>query len=672
MEVTKLLTPPQEETTTPNVVAKTTKIKALIDISVDTKKTSKKLRTIFEKGVYQKKTQLSVLARYKRRLDSIEKQEESKQKRTLFKKLSPKNALPQFKSNFFSGQSDVFNNLAQLAAFKAFLNFGKGDIFTGLGQSLLAGGLLLGPVMLGGAAKGFFGKGQKIPREYGNTYGYRKFLNTRGAQKIDLSGAQKDIRERYARRYGERAANKKFAGEAVESGARTATKGAKAAKAFGRFGAALIPGVGAAVGAADAAFRAQAGDQTGSAIAGTAAALDAAAAASAVTGIGLPLAGLLSVASFALDATNLIRDLSGISSREEEKNKLVKPQQTKIEERLKEETKKQKQQTQSTGSSLSFKGALLSYQKAIKKFEEFSNLFQSSLFQTNDMEEGGNPSSQQPSEVQTYDGPLSGDSFWPLPGGSLTSGGGMYGAERNYGGHSGQDIGGLAPGSPVVAWKTGKITVSPGLEGPDNIITIDHGGGVRSVYKHVVASGVNTGDVVYGGQQIATLLAGREAVRGRKWDTHLHFEVWRNNSHVNPGQYLGASQKIPGPVAKERAKQKHDESSARASGQPSATPQSPTPSATPQPPRARPSTREQLERSGIRYDPGSQLQSSNVDPIKRDPIASTINTPMTTSITVPFPLPPQPQQMAMGSSPQIPLNNARNNLERSIMYKAFS
>ena len=61
MEVTKLLNLPKEEpTTTPTIVAKTTKIKSLIAISADTKKTSKKLRIIFEKGVYQKKTQLSV------------------------------------------------------------------------------------------------------------------------------------------------------------------------------------------------------------------------------------------------------------------------------------------------------------------------------------------------------------------------------------------------------------------------------------------------------------------------------------------------------------------------------------------------------------------------------------------------------------------------------------
>ena len=662
MEVTKLLNLPKEEpTTTPTIVAKTTKIKSLIAISVDTKKTSKKLRTIFEKGVYQKKTQLSVLTRYKKRLDSIEKQEESKQKKTLRKKLSPKNALPEFKSNFFSGQDDVFNNLAQLAAFKAFLNFGKGDIFTGLGQSLLAGGLLLGPAMLGGAAKGFFGRTPKPQRGF------------------DVTGRRVStpVQQRYLSRYGEGAFKNRFGKDALKSAtqgaevAQTATKGAKVGKAFGKFGAALIPGVGAAVGAADAALRAQSGDQTGSAIAGTAAALDAAAAVSAATGIGLPVAGLLSIASFALDATNLIRDLSGTSSKEEEKNKLVQPQQTKIEERLKEETQKQKNQTQPSGSSLSFKGALLSYQKAIKKFEEFSNLFKLPLSQTN---EGGGTPPTSPGAGETYDGPISGDQFFPLPGGILSTAavgyaGGEYGAERNYGGHSGQDIGGLGPGSSVVAWKTGKIRYSGSVESGDTILTIDHGGGLQSVYKHVVPT-VPAGTVVYGGQQIATLF------NAKAYAPHLHFEVWKGGSHKNPMTEIQSSQRIPSPLSSQKAMQQH-ESSVRASGQPAASPRpaganpEPTPvTPTPQP-RSRPSTLQQLQDLGIPVQSGTQIQSSNVDPIKRNPIVSAINTPMTTSITVPFPLPPQTQQMAMGASPQMPLNNEKS-LERSIMYKAFS
>jgi len=652
MEVTKLLNLPKEEpTTTPTIVAKTTKIKSLIAISADTKKTSKKLRTIFEKGVYQKKTQLSVLTRYKKRLDSIEKQEESKQKKTLRKKLSPKNALPEFKSNFFSGQDDVFNNLAQLAAFKAFLNFGKGDIFTGLGQSLLAGGLLLGPAMLGGAAKGFFGKNQKIPRNYGNNLGWERAKQGRYGDKGGYAGAEKDIRERYTRRYGERAANKKFAGEAVE----TATKGAKVGKAFGRFGAALIPGVGAAVGVADAALRSQSGDQTGSAIAGTAAALDAAAAASAVTGIGLPVAGLLSVASFALDATNLIRDLSGASSREEEKNKLVQPQQTKIEDRLKEETQKQKEQTRASSSTLSFKTTLISYEKALIKFDEFVKGFNGTMgmneqqvretaARIEDLGGGSTPISAAGYEFtneSSFSQYLTGDPN--APGGAYDA---SHGTVSNYHDH-------LAFKDAATAKRAYDFLQSKGL----------------TVTELGVTEGHSPGSAHYSGRAFD--------VPGRQWGGSP-------GSPIGQREYAGSA-KVRAfmndfyNLERQRSRGPDAVPTPRPSGtpqppRPSGTPQPPRPSGTPQPPRpvqSRPSTLQQLQDLGIPVQSGTQIQSSNVDPIKRNPIVSAINSPMTRSITVPFPLPPQTQQMAMGASPQMPLNNEKS-LERSIMYKAFS
>ena len=91
--------------------------------------------------------------------------------------------------------------------------------------------------------------------------------------------------------------------------------------ALGRFGKSIIPGAGAVLGALDSAERAKGGDNTGAWISGTSAALDGYAAASAATGLGLPLAGLMSIASFGLDVTNLVRDLTGMSDAEKEKNK---------------------------------------------------------------------------------------------------------------------------------------------------------------------------------------------------------------------------------------------------------------------------------------------------------------------------------------------------------------
>ena len=530
----------------PRVIAKITKIHNLIEVSTEAKKTTIALRKTFEKGVYQRKTQLSVLSRYKKRIDTIQNDEDKKyQKQT--KKKPKKTKLPKFAGSFFAKGSadDPLKAISTLAAFNSIEKLLKGDLLGALSPGLVAAAALLGPGLLGMAGNALFNRGPKATRTYGGTLGYERAGKGRYTAKGEYQGVQKDIRERYARRFGQRAANKKFikTPSGFELASVDGTKGGRIAKSFGKFGAAIIPGVGAIVGAADATLRAQAGDETGAAIAGTGAALDATAAGLAASGIGLPIAGLLSIASFALDLTNLTRDLLGHSAKEEDKNK--------NKDKLKKQTETQKALVNKEKSNLTFAKTLVSYEKALDKFEKFSLSFTS---QSSFSDEGGGVKSPPPpGAAETYNGPISGDQFYPLPGGTLSTrsvgfAGGEYGAQRNYGGHSGQDIGGLPVGSPVVAWKTGKIRYSGSVEAGDTILTIDHGGGVQSVYKHVVPT-VPSGTVVYGGQQIATLFA------ARAYAEHLHFEVWKNGSHKNPMSEIESSQKIPAPLSAEKAKE---------------------------------------------------------------------------------------------------------------------
>lgn len=354
MEAQKLLEAPKAK---PKIVARISKVNNLVEVSTQARKSSLALRKTFEKGIYQRKTQLSVLNRYKKRIDTINKEQDKKfEKKT--KEKPKKIKIPKFTGSFFTKGSsdDPLKAIGALAAFNSLEKLLEGDLLGALSPGMVAAGALLGPGLLGlvgGAAEGFFTRGPKPGRDYGNNLGWERAKRGRYGDRGGHAGAQKDIRERYSRRYGERSANKKFA----------TTGSARASKAFAKFGSALIPGVGAVVGAADAAMRAQAGDQFGAGIAGAGAALDAAAAASAATGIGLPIAGLLSIASFALDATNLIRDLTGMSASEEEKTK-----------RLKEQTKKEKELSEAKGD-LTFSKTLVSYEKALVKFDEFSKGF---------------------------------------------------------------------------------------------------------------------------------------------------------------------------------------------------------------------------------------------------------------------------------------------------------
>jgi len=363
MEAQKLLEAPKAK---PKIVARVSKVNNLVSVSTEARKTSLALRKTFEKGVYQRKTQLSVLNRYKRRIDAINKEQDKKfEKKTREK--PKKIQIPKFKGSFFTKGSadDPLKAIGALAAFNSLEKLLEGDLLGALSPGMVAAGALLGPGLLGlvgGAAEGFFTRGPKPGRGFDST-GRR------------VSGS---AQKRYLSRYGDKAFKNRFGKDALKSAqqgvdaGQTTLKGARTGKAFAKFGSALIPGVGAVVGAADAAMRAQAGDQFGAGIAGTGAALDAAAAASAATGIGLPVAGLLSLASFALDATNLIRDLTGMSAAEEAKNT-----------RLKEQTKKEKQLSESKGD-LTFAKTLDSYSVALTKFEEFSKQFTKGLFMSPD------------------------------------------------------------------------------------------------------------------------------------------------------------------------------------------------------------------------------------------------------------------------------------------------
>ena len=357
MDAQKLLEAPKPQ---PKIVARVSKVNNLVKVSTEARKTSTKLRKTFEKGIYQRKTQLSVLNRYKNRLDSIQKEKDRAYQKKTKKTTKEKLKVPKFKGSFFSKSGDPLFQIAALAGLNSLEKLLEGDLLGALSPGMVAAGALMAPGLLGlagGAIEGFFGRGPKPQRGFDVT-----------GRRVSTSA-----QNRYRQRFGDKAFKNRFGKDALKRSQQTgdvvstATKGGRAARSFGRFGASIIPGVGAVVGAADAAIRASEGDVTGAAISGAGASLDSFAAVSAATGVGLPLAGLASMASFALDLTNLTRDLIGASDKEIEKN------------RLKTQTEKEKKLAEAKGN-LTFTKTLDSYSTALVKFEEFSKEFTKGLF----------------------------------------------------------------------------------------------------------------------------------------------------------------------------------------------------------------------------------------------------------------------------------------------------
>ncbi|MBQ9730139.1 MAG: M23 family metallopeptidase [Clostridia bacterium] len=113
---------------------------------------------------------------------------------------------------------------------------------------------------------------------------------------------------------------------------------------------------------------------------------------------------------------------------------------------------------------------------------------------------------------------------------------------NNYYEHVGVDFV-AEEGTQVLASQEGtveSIYTSDLLSGTE--ITVDHGNGVKSVYRFVNAvEGLKAGDSVARGQVIATV---SEATGDEYKDgSHLHFEILVNGENVDPNGYLTLEEK---------------------------------------------------------------------------------------------------------------------------------
>lgn len=137
----------------------------------------------------------------------------------------------------------------------------------------------------------------------------------------------------------------------------------------------------------------------------------------------------------------------------------------------------------------------------------------------------------------SHDGDHHGPFGWPLPG--------HYAISSEYGlrtdpftgqqaGHNGLDI--PAPeGTPIAAAQTGTVITAGWVEGFGNCIIINHGGGLWTLYGHLVNGGI----LVSVGQQVNKGdIIGKVGTTGRSTGPHLHFGVYMNGATVNPHNYL--------------------------------------------------------------------------------------------------------------------------------------
>lgn len=134
--------------------------------------------------------------------------------------------------------------------------------------------------------------------------------------------------------------------------------------------------------------------------------------------------------------------------------------------------------------------------------------------------------------TQKYDGS---GFLWPAPASHrITSpfGNRFHPVLKKYKMHTGIDIG-VGYGNNILAANGGKVILAQYWSGYGNAVIIDHGSGITTLYGHSSKLLVHEGQIVTKGQVIAKV-----GSTGISTGPHLHFEVRKNGSPVDPMGYV--------------------------------------------------------------------------------------------------------------------------------------
>jgi len=139
-----------------------------------------------------------------------------------------------------------------------------------------------------------------------------------------------------------------------------------------------------------------------------------------------------------------------------------------------------------------------------------------------------------PDTVITRESPESASSFqWPVHT-RISSEFGMrkdpFTGESRF--HQGIDLAAIE-GTPVEACREGRVILSEYQKGYGNVVVLDHGQGVTTLYAHNRENFVKVGEWIKKGAPVAEV-----GSTGRSTGPHLHFEVRRHGKYLDPLGFL--------------------------------------------------------------------------------------------------------------------------------------
>jgi murein DD-endopeptidase MepM/ murein hydrolase activator NlpD len=98
--------------------------------------------------------------------------------------------------------------------------------------------------------------------------------------------------------------------------------------------------------------------------------------------------------------------------------------------------------------------------------------------------------------------------------------------------HHGLDVAGRMH-TPILASGEGRVRLAGAHGGLGNVVVVEHGYGIETLYGHLAETLVKTGDRVKRGDRVGLM-----GSTGRSTGPHLHYQVNVNGVAVNPSNYI--------------------------------------------------------------------------------------------------------------------------------------
>ena len=142
---------------------------------------------------------------------------------------------------------------------------------------------------------------------------------------------------------------------------------------------------------------------------------------------------------------------------------------------------------------------------------------------------------------------------WPFAFPVISKVTSLFGSHRTYnfdqltGRHTGIDFR-MAVGVSIYAAAAGRVVAAEPFDVRGNVVIIDHGWGVYTLYAHLSEFRVSVGEEVTQGQ-----LIGEAGQTGRSTASHLHWEVIVNGKSVDPLVWMALSSNYIPPAIDEGA-----------------------------------------------------------------------------------------------------------------------